>query len=430
MKWCIRLFGVLVLCWCTVSVPIAAPPVEVTASGNRQLKMAVVPPQPAGSAIRHALAGEAAEVLGFDLTMSGLVATEQRSAAPQEGGLALSRIDFVPWLSAGFDLLVLGEYEVRGDELTLEFRLFDVVGKKQLTVKRYLGKENDLRRFTHAFSDEILLTLTGTAGPFSSHIVYVSSQSGSKEIWLMDWDGRTPRQLTRNRSISISPDVSPDGREIIFTSYKRGNPDLYKRAFASTVEVPVSTRPGLNITGAWSPDGGKIALGLSKDGNTEIYTINRDGSDPKRLTVSHAANVSPAWSPDGTKIAFVSDRLGKPQIFVMDADGGNVRRVSPNGSYSATPAWSPDGTKIAYTRSAGGYQIFVTTADGSDHTQLTTEGNNERPRWSPDGRLIIFSSRRSGNEAIYAMRADGSGQTRLSTTGGSNTHPAWTPRPR
>lgn len=428
MKWRSWLLCVIVLFFGAVSAPGAAEYVEVTASGNRQLKMAVAPPQPAGSTARPELANEAADVVGFDLAMSGVVTTERRSAAPQSGVLGLSTIDFVPWLSAGFDLLVLGEYELRGEELTLEFRLFDVVGKKLLTVKRYLGKEKDLRRFAHAFSDEVLLALTGVRGSFSSKIVYVSTQTGSKEIWQMDWDGHAPQQMTRNRSITISPDVSPDGREILFTSYKRGNPDLYKRAFSSTVEVPVSTQRGLNITGSWSPDGSKIALALSKDGNTEIYTINRDGSAPKRLTVSHGANVSPAWSPDGAMIAFVSDRLGKPQVYLMDANGGNVRRISPNGSYSVNPAWSPDGAKIAYARSAGGFQIFTVNADGSGHTQLTSEGSNERPRWSPDGRLIVFSSRRGGAEAIYVMRADGSGQTRVSKSGGNSSHPVWTPQ--
>lgn len=403
----------------------AAPAVEVTASGNRQLKMAIVPPQPGSATIRQELANEAAAVIGFDLAMSGLMLTEQRTAMPLAGRLGLSRIDYAPWQMAGFDLLVLGEYELHGDELTLEFRLFDITGQKQLAVKRYLGKEKDLRRFSHYFSDHILLTLTGVAGPFSLPIYYVSSQSGDKEIWQMDWDGRNPKQITHNRSITLSPDLSPDGRKLIFTSYKRGNPDLYKRQLASGLETLISGRPGLNITGRWSPDGSKIALGLSKDGNTEIYTIDNNGKSPLRLTVSNSANVSPDWSPDGSKIAFTSDKLGNPQVFVMDNNGGNQQRLSPGTAYSASPAWSPDGSKIAYTRSAGGFQIFVMAADGSEQYQLTEAGRNERPRWSPDGRLIVFSSTRDGREAIYVMRADGSGQTRISTTGGNNNHPLW-----
>ena len=402
--------------------------IEVTATGNRLLKLAVVPPQPAGaSAPQPPLANEMAEAQIFDLTMSGLFQAERRDAAPLTQGLGLTMVDFVPWLTAGYDLLVRGEYELRGDDLTVEFRLFDVLNKKLLLAKRYLGKQKDLRRFAHAFSDELLLTLSGEKGAFTARLVYVSSQPGSKEIFVMDWDGHNSQRITSNRSINLGPDVSPDGREIIFTSYKRGNPDLYKRALASNVDVPISLRPGVNITGAWSPDGSRIAMALSKDGNTEIYVVKRDGSAPVRLTVSQSANVSPAWSPDGSRIAFVSDRYGKPQIFVMDANGGNVRRLT-NGGYCVNPAWSPKGDKIAYARSGGGFQIHTINPDGSGDQQLTSEGSNERPRWSPDGRLIAFSSKRGGAEAVYVMRADGSGQTRVSKTGGSNIHPVWTPR--
>lgn len=402
--------------------------IEVTASGNRQQRLAVVPPQPVGIA-RPALANEAAEALSFDLTMSGVVTAEKRDAAPLPGGLALAAIEYGPWLTSGFDLLIRGEYVLRGTDLTIEFRLYDVAAKKLLTAKRFLGREKDLRRYVHSFSDEVLRVLTGEKGSFSSKLLFVSNQSGNKELYLMDWDGHNLQQLTANRSINLSPDISPDGLDIIFTSYKRGNPDLYKRALASTVEVPISTRRGLNATGAWSPDGKRIALSLSKDGNTELYSIARDGSDPKRLTVSRAANVSPAWSPDGKRIAFVSDRFGSPQLFVMNADGSNLQRLGSGGGYIASPSWSPKGDRLAYVRRAAGFQIFVAQADGTGEIQLTTAGSNERPRWSPDGRLIAFSSQRGGGEAIYVMRADGSGQTKVSRTRGKSQHPVWTPLP-
>lgn len=427
MRYLVHLLLVCLIVLCVQQKSYAANYIEVTAAGNRLLKLAVVPPQPMGTVIRPDLANETAEVHSFDLTMSGLFTAERREAPLLANGLALTPIDFVPWLSSGYDLLIRGEYELRGNELTIEFRLYDVMAKKLVTSKRFLGREKDLRRYAHSFSDEILRALTGQKGSFTSKVVYVSTQTGNKELFLMDWDGHNPQQLTRNRSINLSPDISPDGREIIFTSYKRGNPDLYKRALSSTVEVPVSSRRGLNITGAWSPDASKIALALSKDGNTEIYTIARDGSSPNRLTVSRSANVSPAWSPDGSRIVFVSDRLGKPQLFSMDSSGGNVGRFGTGTGYTVNPSWSPKGDKLAFARMAGGFQIFVVNADGSGEIQLTFDGNNERPRWSPDGRLIIFSSRRGGQEALYVMRADGSGQTKVSRTRGISQHPVWTP---
>ena len=403
--------------------------VEVTAPGNRQLRLAVEIPRGLDASPNSSAAKELADVVAFDMNMSGVIAAETHDQMSLNSSAPLAGTNYLSWMSAGFELLVRGEYSIKGDDLTVEFRLFDVLNRKMMTAKRYLGKTKDLRYFAHAFADEVMLVVTGEKGCFTTHIAFVSSQSGNKEIVIMSWDGHSQVQLTRNGSINLNPDFSPDGREILFTSYKRGNPDLYKRALSSTAEVPVSNRKGLNITGTWSPDGSRIALTLSKDGNSEIYTLARDGSNPNRLTNTPAIEVSPVWSPDGTRIAFVSDRLGKPQIFVMNADGSNVRRLTAAGAYNVNPRWSPKGDKIAYARmQGGGFQIYTINADGSGDTPLTSAGSSENPAWSPDGRFISFSSKRNGVEAIYVMRSDGSGQTRVSQGKGNATQPAWSVR--
>ena len=403
--------------------------IEVNAPGNRQLKLAVEPSRavdgsPAADPVR-----QSADVIAFDMNMSGVVIAESRSLQSPAGNLSMADVNYAPWLSAGFDMLVRSELSLKGDQLTVEFRLFDVINRKMITAKRYLGTAKDLRRFSHSFADEILRALTGEKGVFTTRIAYVSTQSGNKEIYVMDWDGNNPLPLTKNGSINLNPDFSPDGREIIFTSYKRRNPDLYRRSLSSPVEVPLSNRKGLNITGNWSPDGSKIALALSKDGDAEIYTLDKDGSHPTRLTMNPALDLYPAWSPDGKQIAFVSDRLGKPQIFVMKATGGDARRLTTAGSYNVNPRWSPKGDKIAYSRMVnGGFHIFTIGADGSSDSQLTTEGSNENPAWSADGRLICFSSMRSDGNGVYVMRADGSGQRKVSQVKGTFFQPVWSAR--
>lgn len=422
----------ILLCLALLLIPTLLPAqpgyIEVIAPNSRQLKLVVDAPRSPDASPLSARAKEMCDVLAFDINMSGIVAAETREQ-PTTGGRSLAETDLAPWGNAGCDLLVRSEYSIKGDELTVEFRLFDVPNRKLMTAKRYLGKIKDLRRFAHTFADEIMLVMTGERGCFTTHIAFVTTRTGNKEIAIMDWDGHTLMQLTKNGSINLNPDFSPNGREIIFTSYKRGNADLFKRSLSSTVEIPLSNRSGLNITGAWSPDGSKIALSLSKDGNAEIYTIDKSGSNPVRLTINQAIDISPVWSPNGSQITFVSDRLGKPQLFVMNADGGNVRRLTTNGAYNVNPRWSPKGDKIAYARmQGGGFQIYTINVDGSNDTQLTTVGSNENPAWSPDGRFLAFSSRREGNDGIYIMRADGSGQTRVSQGKGRGTQPAWQPR--
>ena len=401
--------------------------IEVTAPGNRQLKLAVDTPRTLDAGHVPDIAKELGDVIAFDLTMSGVVLAESRGSSFVNPP-PLPQTDFTLWKNAGYDLLVRSEYSLNGEDLTVEFRLFDLPNSTMMAARRYLGKKRDLRRFAHSFSDEVMLALTGEKGCFTTRIAFVSTRTGNKEIAVMDWDGHNAMPLTNNRSINLNPDFSPDGREILFSSYKNGNPDLYRRSLFSTTEVPVSTRKGLNITGTWAPDGKQIALTMSKDGDSEIYTISRDGSKPVRLTTNPAIDIYPTWSPDGTRIAFVSDRFGKPQIFTMNTDGTNVKRLTGTGSYNVNPRWSPQGDKIAYVRMEGGtFHIYTINTDGSNDNQLTSEGNNENPSWSPDGRFITFSSKRNG-QAIYVIRADGSGQTKVSQGKGSASQPAWSPR--
>ena len=235
-------------------------PVLVEARGNRQLKMAVEIPRSSDAAPAPLLAREMAEVVAFDMNMAGTVAAETRELLPFPEVIGFGARDFSAWVAGGFELLVHSEYIRKGEELTVEFRMYDVQTRSLMASRRYLGQQTELRRFAHAFADEVMLALTGERGCFTTRVAFVSTETGNKEIAVMDWDGYNLRRITSNGSINLNPDFSPDGSQLIFTSYKRGNPDLYRRLLSTTADVPLSHRKGLNITGTWSPDGNSIAL--------------------------------------------------------------------------------------------------------------------------------------------------------------------------
>lgn len=399
---------------------------DVTAPGNRQLQLGISACKSLNGGQNPEIVKEIDDVLRFDMTLAGPFSVMSGTGGNNNSGIRPGDFNFAPWKAAGADLLVKSGYRLAGSTLTLEFRLYDVFKEKEIVAKRYTGNIRDLRKIAHTFDDQIMLAITGEKGPFTGKIAFVSNRTGNKEIYLMDYDGYNVQRLTRNGSINLNPDFSPNGREIIYTSYKRKNPNLYRRELFTGTEALISARRGVNITGAYSPDGKRIALTMSKDGNSEIYLIDTSGKQLARLTNNQAIDVSPAWSPDGSHIAFTSDRLGRPQIFVMNADGSGIRRLTTSGAYNDRPRWSPKGDRILYCRMEGnGFHIYAINPDGSGDSRLTSEGSNEHPRWSPDGRFITFSSKRGGKEAIYLMRADGSGQTKVSRGNAGDSHPTW-----
>jgi TolB protein len=401
---------------------------DVTASGNRQLRLAITAPRSSTGLQNTEIVKDVSDILQFDLTLAGPFSVKAVAGNNDGKGIRPGEFEIAPWKAAGVDLLVKSSYTISSGNITLECRLYDVLKNREMVAKRYSGNIRDLRKIVHTFADEIMKVVTGERGPFTGKIAFVSKRTGNKEIYLMDYDGYNVQRLTRNSSINLNPDFSPDGREIIYTSYKRGNPDLYRRELFSGFEAGISTRRGINITGAYAPDGKRIALAMSRGGSSNIYLIDKSGKLLARLTSGSEIDLSPSWSPDGSRIAFVSDRLGKPQVFIMNADGANIHRLTTSGSYNVGPRWSPKGNRIVYCRQEGnGFQIYAIDPDGSDNTRLTSEGSNEHPRWSPDGRFITFSSKRGGKEVIYVMRADGSGQTKVSRGTGDDSHPSWSP---
>ena len=110
--------------------------IEVNAPGSRLLKLAVDTPRPLDLVPKAETAKELSEVLLFDTNMSGIASAESRDQLPVTGGITLTDTDFVPWMTGGYDLLIRSAYSIKGEELTVEFRLFDVINSKLMTAKR------------------------------------------------------------------------------------------------------------------------------------------------------------------------------------------------------------------------------------------------------------------------------------------------------
>lgn len=252
------------------------------------------------------------------------------------------------------------------------------------------------RPATHLFADAIVEKLTGTPGFASSKVTFISSHSGSKEVFTMDIDGANVHQLSNDKVLSLGPKFSYDGKKIAYTSYKSHFPDVWVIDLFNSKRNRVAFFPGLNSQPAFSPNGSTLALILSKDGNTELYTIAAEGGSPQRLTTTRGTEASPVWSPTGDQIAYVSDDRGSAQIFTMPATGGTPTRlktVSSTSPYATEPDWSPDGKKIAYSvRINGTTQIGATNLETQDTMLLTDSGRCETPSWTHDSRHLLYSS--------------------------------------
>lgn len=378
-------------------------------------------------------AGGVSETIYRNLELSGHFKRPTNMAFVEQthrNDLRTGKINFAEWSRLGAKFLAVGGVTLEGGKLKGEIRVYDANSGSWIFGMEYPEYPSE-RLLGQRMADDILYRITGEQGLSLTRIAFVAVHgAGVKELWTMDADGGGAAQMSKDKSLVLSPCWGMNGNEIYYTSYKDRNPDLCGTYIDGRQSWFISRYPTLNVSPDWSEAAQRIVLILSKDGNSEIYTMDRNGKGAKRLTYTRAIESSPSWSPNGKRIVFTSNRSsGRPRLYTMSAEGLSPTLLSTSvGTYNTSPAWSPEGDLIAFVgRRDGVLNIYTIAPDGTGLSRLTqAQGNNEDPAWSPDGTHLSFTSDRTGRSQVYVMNIDGSNQRRL--TNGSGAHsPSWGP---
>ncbi len=252
----------------------------------------------------------------------------------------------------------------------------------------------------YAAADAAVNKTLGTPGFFQTQLALISDRTGNSEVYVSDILFQGVRQLTRDRSQCLSPNLSPDGRTLLYTSYHgTGFPDIYRINLSSGQRTTFAGFKGTNTGATYSPDGRQVAMILSGSGNSEIYLSNADGKQLRRLTRSSSLEADPTWSPDGRRLAFTSDQMGGPQIFTMDSQGRSVTRVRTDVSRNCSePSWNPaDSSQIAFTAAVAGEFEVAVYSFTEGRSRILTQGSGDavHPAWLNDGRHLIYTERTS-----------------------------------
>jgi Tol biopolymer transport system component len=205
-----------------------------------------------------------------------------------------------------------------------------------------------------------------TWSPDGSKVVFVSQRDGDVALWIMDADGGNKHKLVQGRE----PAWSPDGARIAFTSSAfEGNDEIY------VIDVDGSTMRQLTFDKrfdwhpAWSPDGSRLAMATERFGGQELMITGGDFTRQVRVTLAeNTFEVEPKWSPDGHALAY----SGKMTI-------------GDDGELVADKKGRPLGTYDIYLIPSSGFDWDETTERPVRPINLTqTDDRDERsPSWRP-----------------------------------------------
>jgi len=282
-------------------------------------------------------------------------------------------------------------------------------------------------------------------------------------IWVISAKGGNPVQVTDDKSLNVSPVWMPDGKHLLYVSSEKGGRDVYLLAldtsgkplgpsvrlttglnahtislseagdrlayseFTHTANIwsikipqdgsPVSISEARQVTTGnqtiegidVSSDGKWLAYDSNLNGNQDIYKMPSGGGEPEQLTNDPSDEFLPAWSPDGREIAFYYWKRGNRDLTLMMSDGSKFQQLTDDPASESYPDWSPDGLRLVYTSDQTGRgEVFVISREnkeakwGAPH-QLTSNGGDQGGKWSPDGRLIAYTN----SQGLWTIPAEG-----------------------
>jgi Tol biopolymer transport system component len=169
--------------------------------------------------------------------------------------------------------------------------------------------------------------------PKGDTIAFVSTRSGSEEIWLSNADGSNPRQLTSmGGPLTSNPRWSPDGTTIVFDSRREGSPDLYLTSPQGGSPRRLTDHPGYEVEARWSRDGHWIYFGSGRTGRTEVWKMPAGGGEAIQVTRNGGEQMFE--SPEGRWLYYTKrTEAHRWDLWRAPLAGGAEARVLENLSY-------------------------------------------------------------------------------------------------
>jgi len=172
--------------------------------GNAKIRLAAADFKPVGSDPQTpSLKATFDSTLYNDLANAGIFDLVSKSFAPQTTPGSPQEINLAQWAAApaNASMVAFGALSANSGRIVVYGWLDDAsnAANPQILAKQYneAASEDMARTVAHRFADEIIARLGGGInGIAETKIYFISSRTGSKEVWVMDYDGQNQHPVT------------------------------------------------------------------------------------------------------------------------------------------------------------------------------------------------------------------------------------------
>ncbi len=239
-----------------------------------------------------------------------------------------------------------------------------------------------------------------------NRLAFTLQSQRRRDIWRLPGPkspdpSQSPKPLIASTRSDWDESVSPDGGKIAFSSNRSGQSNIWVCDFDGSNPIQLTNLKGQTGTPRWSPDGKQLAFDSRPAQDSEIYVVSAEGGAPRRLTNNQADDVVPTWSRDGKWIYFTSDRSGENQIWKMPAQGGSPIQVTRGGAFYGLE--SMDGKLLYFSKGSGGGSVVdgiwqVPVAGGEEVRLLDRKIRSRDWDVAAGGIYFLTSKSRAGGE--------------------------------
>ena len=157
-------------------------------------------------------------------------------------------------------------------------------------------------------------------------LVYLRSFADSN-VWRIDTSApgaaatSLPVSAIASTRVDITPNLSPNGAQLAFMSSRSGSSELWVAAADGSNAIQVTSMGILPGYPRWSPDSTRIAFHGDPAGRPDVVLVPAGGGKPQILTANMRGRAYPSFSRNGRWIYFGAGQPGEPRIWKIPASG-------------------------------------------------------------------------------------------------------------